>query len=208
MAVKFAFVSADTNAIPADTNAIQRMLGYPHQWNRWLLWLWLLLVGGFRSLCMHGHQVRVCVSWHKRDTSWHKRDTAHLGYPQQWNRWLLWLWLLLLASSGSIDFVPFVFMAIRFAFVSTDTNAIPADTNAILRMLVYPHQWNRWLFFIVIASSGMISFSLHATCRFAFVSAGHKRDTSWHKRDIYRAFRLSTSMKSVAFMIVIAFTCF
>ena len=31
MAVRFAFVSADTNAIPADTNAIQRMLGYPHQ---------------------------------------------------------------------------------------------------------------------------------------------------------------------------------
>ena len=53
MAVRFAFVSADTNAIPADTNAIRRMLGYPHQRNRWLLLLWLLLVGGFRSLCMH-----------------------------------------------------------------------------------------------------------------------------------------------------------
>ena len=86
MAVRFAFVSADTNAIQADTNVIQHMLGFPHQWNRWLLWLWLLLVVGFRSLCMHDHQVRVCVSWHKRDTSWHKCDTAHLGYPQQWNR--------------------------------------------------------------------------------------------------------------------------
>ena len=48
--------------------------------------------------------------------------------------------IALLASSGRIDFVPFVFMAIRFAFVSADTNAIPADTNAIRRMLVYPHQ--------------------------------------------------------------------
>ena len=29
MAVRFAFVSADTKAIPADSNAIQRILGYP-----------------------------------------------------------------------------------------------------------------------------------------------------------------------------------
>ena len=48
--------------------------------------------------------------------------------------------MIVIASSGRIDFVPFVFMAIRFAFVSADTNAILADTNAIRRMLVYPHQ--------------------------------------------------------------------
>ena len=39
------------------------------------------------------------------------------------------------------DFVPFAFMAVRFAFVSADTNAIiPADTNVIRRILRYPHQ--------------------------------------------------------------------
>ena len=53
-----------------------------------------------------------------------------------------------------MDFVPFEFMAIRFAFVSADINAIPADMHkrdhAWRRMLGYPHQWKA--FIIVIAS--------------------------------------------------------
>ena len=55
------------------------------------------------------------------------------------------------------------FMAVRFAFVSADTNAIPADTNAIQRMLGYPYAPMKSVaFMIVIASSGRISFPLHA----------------------------------------------
>ena len=55
------------------------------------------------------------------------------------------------------------FMAVMFAFVSADTNAIPADTNAIQRMLGYPHAPMKSVAFtIVIASSGRISFPLHA----------------------------------------------
>ena len=33
------------------------------------------------------------------------------------------------------NFIPCACMAVRFAFVSADTDAIPADTNAIRRML-------------------------------------------------------------------------
>ena len=62
-----------------------------------------------------------------------------------------------------MDFVPFAFMAVRFAFVSADTNAIPADTNAIRRILGYPGTPMKPVAFMnVIASSGRISFPLHA----------------------------------------------
>ena len=126
-----------------------------------------------------------------------------------------------------MDFVPFAFMAVRFAFVSADTNAIPADTNAIpadtnaipadtnaipadtnaiQRILGYPHQWNRCMaFIIVIASSGRISFPLHAWppgSRLCQLTQTRYQLTQTR----YGEFRLSTPMKSVAFMIVIDFT--
>ena len=54
-------------------------------------------------------------------------------------------------------------MAVRFAFVSADTNAIiPADTNVIRRMLKVSTPMKSVAFIIVIASSGRISFPLHA----------------------------------------------
>ena len=144
MAVRFAFVSADTNVIiPADTNVIRRMLRYPHQWNRWLLLLWLLLVGGFRSLCMHGHQVRVCVSW--TQTRYQLTQTRYRAFRLQWNRWLLWLWLLLLASSGRISFPLHSWPLGSRLCQPTQTRYQLTGTNAIRRMLGYPHQWNRWL---------------------------------------------------------------
>ena len=64
MAVRFAFVSADTNAIPADTNAIQHMLIRLSTPMKSVAFMIVIASsrGGFRSLCMHGHQVRVCVS--------------------------------------------------------------------------------------------------------------------------------------------------
>ena len=84
----------------------------------------------------------------------------------------------------------------RFAFVSADTNAIPADTNAIrLSTPMKPVA-----FIIVIASSGRISFPLHV-CQLT-----QTRYQLTQTR--YGEFRLSTSMKSVAFIVVIAFTCF
>ena len=55
-------------------------------------------------------------------------------------------------------------MAVRFAFVSADTNAIiPADTNVIYTAHVKVSTLMKSVaFIIVIASSGRISFPLHA----------------------------------------------
>ena len=42
--------------------------------------------------------------------------------------------IIMIASSGRISFPLHACMATRLAFVSADTNAIPADTNAIPRI--------------------------------------------------------------------------